>query len=66
MRCPSCKNKVLQKSGDTTRLRTHGPLVFTENGTCKTKCYWCKAELDLPVQIQEGVDVPEERFLLTE
>lgn len=65
MRCPSCKNKVLQKSGDTTRLRTHGPLEFTDNGVCKTKCYWCKSELELPVQIQEGVAVPEERFVLS-
>ena len=62
MRCPNCKNKVLQKSGATTKLRTHGPLTFTEEGLCKTKCHWCKSEVEIPVQITEGTPITEERF----
>lgn len=63
MRCPSCKNKVLQKSGNTVRIRTHGPVEFTAEG-CKTKCHWCKSDVSLPLQIEPGTEIPSERFVL--
>jgi len=63
MRCKQCKNKVLQKSGDMTRVRTHGPVIF-QDGLCKSKCYWCKSEVVLPLQIEDGTEIPAERFVL--
>ena len=63
MRCTNCKNKLLQKSGSRTAVRTQGPIVF-EGGVCKAKCYWCKSLVTLPLQIVEGTTVPAERFVL--
>ena len=64
MRCPHCKNKVIQKTGDITRIRAGGPVEFDANGTCRTKCHWCKQEIELPLQITENVAIPAERFIL--
>ena len=64
MRCPSCKNRVLQKSGSTTKLRTKGPLFFTEDGECRTQCYWCKSEVTVPIEIKGGTPIEAERFIL--
>jgi len=64
MRCPNCKNRLLQKSGDTTRLRARGPLLFKSDGTCNTQCYWCKSDVTVPVSIEPDVRVDGERFFL--
>lgn len=64
MRCPHCNNKVLQKSGSITKLRTDGPVEFRDDGTCRTKCFWCKAQVELPLELAAGVDVGEERFVI--
>lgn len=63
MRC-TCGNKVLQKSGSAVRLRTHGPVEFHDNGTCKTKCYWCKSDLVIPLQVVLPDSIPTESFVL--
>lgn len=63
MRCPNCKNHVLQKSGKRTRLRTQGPITF-ENGVCKALCYWCKAPIEIPIEISDGTPIASERFVL--
>jgi len=65
MKCPNCKNKVLQKSGSHTRVRIQGAVVFDEKGLCKAQCYWCKSEVTVPLRIQDGVEVESERFILT-
>lgn len=64
MRCPNCKNKLLQKSGDSIRLRTEGVHQFDDSGVCKAKCYWCKSEVTVPIQLQEDVEVEKETFIL--
>ncbi len=63
MRCPNCKNKVLQKSGSKTKLRVDGPVEFTEDG-CFAKCHWCKSQVKIPIQIQSGTPIPTERFVI--
>ena len=64
MRCPHCKNKLLQKSGSKTRLRTEGVHEFDEAGVCRAKCFWCKNFVEIPIQIREGTPVVSETFLL--
>lgn len=65
MRCPGCRNKLLQKSGSSTRLRTHGPIEFTENGICKAQCYWCKTPVEVPgVKLQTSEPIEVERFVV--
>lgn len=64
MRCPYCRKKVLQKAGDVIRLRSDGPVEFTLDGKCMTKCYWCKSKIEIPLQIHSGTQVEGERFIL--
>ncbi len=65
MRCPHCKNRILQKAGSQTRLRLEGPLAFGEDGIAEAKCYWCKGVVKgLPVQLAPGTSVDAETFVL--
>jgi hypothetical protein len=63
MRCPKCKNHVLQKSGRRTRLRTKGQIVF-EDGICASQCYWCGSVIEIPLEIVDGTSVIQEKFIL--
>lgn len=65
MKCPNpdCKNHILQKSGTRTRLRITGPIVF-EDGVCKSKCFWCKTDVEIPLEIKDGTPIVQERFVI--
>lgn len=63
MRCPKCHNHVLQKSGKRTKLRTQGPIEF-EDGVCRTLCFWCKAPVEIPLEIKEGTPIASEAFFV--
>lgn len=52
MKCPHCREKLLQKSGSQTRVRTDGPVIF-DGERCQSRCYWCKADVTLPLQLSE-------------
>ena len=65
MKCVSCKNRILQKSGKRTMLRIQGAVVF-EDGVCKSKCFWCGADVEIPIEIKEGTPLVGERFILTQ
>ena len=67
MRCPHCKNKLVQKSGDVTRVRVQGVLEFDAEG-CRSRCYWCKQEVTIPIRMStDGDPIPdEEAFHLQE
>lgn len=45
-----------------TRLRTHGPIEFDKDGTCRTKCHWCKTDVVLPISIRPGTQIEAERY----
>lgn len=38
--------------------------MFREDGTAHARCYWCKGEVEVPIQIQDGTPVAEERFVV--
>lgn len=64
MRCPHCKNRLLQKSGSGTRLRITGQLTFQGDGTAEAQCYWCKTLVkSLPITLLAEVSEPSERFV---
>jgi biotin synthase-like enzyme len=59
MKCPRCKNSLLQKSETGTRVRTKGPLVFTKSGACRAQCYWCGQSVTIPLELRKA-----EKFVL--
>ena len=63
MRCPECRNRVLQKSGRKTRLRIRGQVIF-ENGVCHAQCFWCKSDIEIPLEISDGTSIVQEQFVL--
>lgn len=63
MRCPNCRNKVLQKSGNRTRVRIKGAVTF-EGDLCKAQCYWCGGTVTLPLELSKGTQVEREQFIL--
>lgn len=65
LRCPRCKNKVLQKSDAGVKLRTKGQIVFDGAGQCTAQCYWCGEPVQVPVQLTKSVESEPERFVLT-
>lgn len=65
MRCPHCKNHLIQKSGDATKVRVQGPLQFGGNSVCKGRCYWCKQEVEIPLELKKAEEaVDEESFTI--
>lgn len=64
MRCPQCKNKVLQKSESGVKLRTKGAIVFDAQGNCMAQCYWCGTPVQVPVQLTKAIEPEPERFVL--
>lgn len=64
MRCPQCKNKLLQKSETGVRLRTKGVIQFDPAGHCTTQCYWCGTPVEIPVQLTEKIVPEPERFVI--
>lgn len=66
MKCPACRGKLLQKSGNTTRVRIKGAVELTADGVCLAKCFWCDAPVSIPLMLSRGGPVDEERFVLRE
>ena len=64
MRCPQCKNKVLQKSEAGVKLRTKGAIQFGPDGKCMAQCYWCSTPVEVPVQLTKAIESEPERFVL--
>jgi ribosomal protein S27E len=52
MRCPKCKESLVQTSpdGDEIRLRITGQIVY-RGGALEVQCYWCKEPLVLPASL---------------
>lgn len=63
MRCPSCGNKLLQKSGSSTRLRITGVVEFSDDGEAHAQCFWCKTRVQLPITLKQPAE-DEERFVI--
>jgi hypothetical protein len=65
VRCPHCGNKLVQRSGDRTRVRIHGGLEFSADGSAQAGCYWCKQPVQLPLRLLRPAE-DGETFTLTE
>lgn len=64
MRCPHCKNRLLQRVGSTIRLRTDGVHVFDAEGKCRAACHWCGAQVEVPIQLAPGIEIVTERLFV--
>lgn len=58
LRCPSCKNRIVQKSASEVHVRARGALVFRADGTCYAQCFFCRALVDLPLELTKA-DAPK-------
>ena len=56
MKCPHCKNALLQKSDGGTKVRTKGPIVFSKDGTCSAQCYWCGDTVTIPIELRKATE----------
>ena len=66
VRCSSCGNKVVQKNEQGTRIRTQGPIVFSQDGQCVGQCFWCKSPVTLPIELTKSYHAPSERLVIVE
>jgi hypothetical protein len=64
VRCSYCANKLLQKSGSTTKLRITGAVeVDSLSGKATAHCFWCKAQVEIPIELKKAAE-DEERFTI--
>lgn len=63
MKC-TCGGSLVQKSIDGYRIRSDGPITVSGDGLVKAKCFWCKKEVTLPLELKKAALVPQERFIL--
>ena len=63
MRCPNCKSMLVYRRGDEIHIRADGKLLLKADG-CHCQCHFCKAEIIIPLEMQKGIEVPEQRFYL--
>ena len=69
IRCPHCRNTLLQKGGadGSLRVRASGVIEVRGDGVVTAQCYWCKSAVELPLQLRDdGSAVDGERFILVE
>ena len=65
VRCPQCKNRIVQKSAEGTRVRAEGAITFDPSGVCRAKCFFCKSEVVLPLELSKSAAEPEpSRFVV--
>jgi len=63
MKCPNCKNKVLQKTGNKLFLRVKGKIELSDD-MCKALCYWCGAGVDFYLPLGDVSNLENERFVI--
>ena len=66
MKCPKCKNSLLQKTaGGDTKVRLKGRIVLAKAGGCDAQCFWCGEAVHVPLELRKA-DPPKtrERFIL--
>ena len=64
MKCPTCRNNVIQKGESDPVLRfriEEKSLCRAQDGTIRAKCFWCKSEIILPLELESP-----ERFVIRE
>ena len=67
IRCPHCKNKLLHKSNGHLVVRSTGPIRVDDEGVCLAKCYFCKGDVSLPLELSKAAKPGKElRFVITE
>lgn len=65
--CPNCRDRLITKSLDgSVKLRIAGAVTF-RGGVAFGQCYWCKAEVELPLELSKSVQpIQGERLVIVE
>lgn len=51
MRCPKCKESVIQLKKSEMQLRIKGAVILNDAGL-HSKCYWCGEGVTLPIEVK--------------
>ena len=62
--CTACRNRLVQKTADGVRFRIDGPVSVDEHGVCHARCYWCKADVELPLELSKSFALEPERVVV--
>lgn len=63
MRCPKCNQRIVQKQAEATQIRTKGRLLLKSDGA-HTQCFWCGADVVLPLKLVEPAVKPGTKLIL--
>lgn len=63
MKCPNCRNQIIQRSDNGFKLRVKGKIEWIGD-VCKSQCYWCgeSIRINLPIDLQKAL--MNERFYI--
>ena len=58
MKCPNCRQRLIQGtiSSGTIRFRIKEKTLRAENGSVRADCFWCGAEVVLPLQLMVSAE----------
>jgi len=65
MKCPNCKNKIVQKVDGTIRLRIKGKIEF-KGERCLSSCFWCGSPVDFYFPLGDMSNLEGYRFVVKE
>lgn len=62
MKCPHCKNNLIQKSETGVKVRLDGPVEIDDTNNAIAKCHWCKKRVEIPLELKKSF--VDERFVV--
>jgi hypothetical protein len=56
MKCPNCRNQIIQKTDEGFKLHVKGRIIW-KGSICESKCYWCgePVKVLLPVDLDKAI-----------
>jgi DNA-directed RNA polymerase subunit RPC12/RpoP len=58
IRCPHCRQKLVQKSEECIRVRIKGAITIGEDGLARAECYWCSKAVAVPLELSKSAMPP--------
>ena len=62
MKCPHCRNNLIQKSSSGVKVRLDGPIEIDEHNIALAKCHWCHKKVEIPLELKKSY--VQERYII--